>query len=108
MPTIPIASAIGMRRKASSIMARRPVSASAMALGGHLARAALAGNENLEDVHQAGKEDHRRHEVHEWPDGDAQDIGRIAVAGDAAGLDHHLPGKKEEHHRHERVYEAHK
>src|SRR5712692_5085483 len=106
MPTTPMASAIGMRINASSIMAHRPMSAS-LTSGGGLGGAALAGREGLVDVHQAGEGDHRRHEIDERADRDLDDVGGVAVAADAARLDPHLPGEKEHDRRAERVHGAH-
>src|SRR5260370_690992 len=67
MPTTPMASAIGMRINASSIMAHKPIRASLMS-GRGLGRAAFAGREGLVDVHQAGEGDHRGHEIDERAD----------------------------------------
>src|SRR2546428_12367321 len=96
MPTMPIASAIGMRTKASSIMASRPTSASVIS-GGRLRGAPIAGHEDLEYVHQAGEADHRRHEIDEGPHRNSQHVGGVAVARDALGLDQYLPGEEQEH-----------
>src|SRR5258705_7722572 len=98
MPTTPIDSAIGRRMNASTIISSRPTRHSVIALARRLAGARLAGDEDLEDVHGAGEADHQRHEIDERADVDAEDIGRVAVAGDARRLDPHLPGE-EEHDR---------
>src|SRR5258706_9051254 len=103
MPTMPMESAIGTRTNASTIMAASPISASVMRSGRGLRAASRAGHEDLEDVHQRGKQDHPRHEVDERPDGDAQHVGRVAISGDAVRLDDHLPREEKEGRGDDRV-----
>src|SRR2546421_10677394 len=99
MPTMPMASAIGMRRNASSIIAMRPVSASLTARSGARLRAApRPGDEDAQHVDEARERDRRRHEINERTDGDAQHGGGVAVARDAPRLEPHQP-REEEHHR---------
>src|SRR6185295_10463809 len=105
MPTTPIESAIGRRRKASTSMMPRPISDSVMKLGGHLVGARSARHEHLEDVHDAGEADHQGHEVHEGPDGDAQHVGRVGIAGDPVRLDPDLPGEEEHDRRADQVHD---
>src|SRR5258706_16343550 len=109
MPTTPIASAIGMRSTASSIIASRPIKDSVIASGGSgggLRHGAVARDEYLVDVNQARERDHRVHEIHEWPDGDAQHVGGVAVAVDPAGLDPDLPGEEKHDRGADRVGDA--
>src|SRR4249920_3129962 len=99
MPTTPMASAIGMRTNASTIITSRPTSVSIMAAsGGCLVAAGAARHEHLVDVHQPGEADHRIHEVYERAHRNAQHVSGVAVAVDLAGLDPDLPGQ-EEHDR---------
>src|SRR6185369_2318944 len=108
MPTTPMASAIGIRSSASSIIASRPISVSVMTgSGGRLVGAAFAGHEYLVAVHEAREGDHRVHEIDEWPHRNAQHVGGVAIGGDRASLDPDLPGQEEHDRGAGRVREAH-
>src|SRR3954467_5673218 len=92
MPTMPIDSAIGMRTNASSSIASRPTSASVIASGGRLGGARRAGHEPNVQVDESGQRDHPGHEIDERADQHLDDVGGVAVGGDAARLDPDLPG----------------
>src|SRR4051812_17312601 len=105
-PTMPIDSAIGMRMKASSIIAISPTTASVMRRsrphrhcrsGRGLRGAPAARRVYLVAVDHAGEREHQRHEIHERPDEDLEDVGGIAVGIDAARLDPYLPGEEEKY-----------
>src|SRR3954469_19955695 len=100
-----MASAIGMRTKASSIIAASPTSASVIGSGGRLRGAPAARHENLEHVQAGGQRDHRHHEIDERPDEDTQDVGGVPILGNTRGLDPHLPGEKEEQPAHHGVHQ---
>src|SRR3954470_10552413 len=113
-PTMPIDSAIGMRMNASSIIATSPTRASVMRRsrpcrharsGGGLRGAPAARRVDLVAVDHAGEREHQRHEIHERPDEDLEDVGGISVRRDAARLDPHLPGEEEEYRRAQRMHD---
>src|SRR5919204_2193148 len=106
-PTTAMASAIGMRRNASSIIAASPMSASVIALRSGSRGVPRSGHKHLEDVYECGERDQRRHEVDKWPHRDAQHVRRVAIRRDAAGLYQHLPREEEKHGSDERVNESH-
>src|SRR6202795_477713 len=100
MPTMPMQYAMGMRRKASAIIAVRPQSPS---ITGGLHSSAL---DDLVEVDHARQPDRDRHEVDEGAVHDAQDVCRVAVSPDPVGLDPNLPGEEEHDRRAHPLHEA--
>src|SRR5438093_4468339 len=84
-----MAKEMGMRRQHSTIMTTSPTRPSI------IGRDRSSALEHLVEVDHSREGEGDRHEVHEGPVHDAEDVGGVAVAPDAIGLEPRQPGEKE-------------